>query len=115
MVSWSGGARGQRLPSRDVLAQATHAQLITCMYVAGKAWVRVPRLHVAEGYAPSLILGAHAQKGYSTSLVCVSVCYHSSGNIGRFYTVNEVCRGLSGFSRVLTRGFSINPSIQKLW
>ena len=39
----------QRLPSRDVLAQAfpafkvfTHAQLITRLYVAGKAWV--PRL-----------------------------------------------------------------------
>ena len=27
--------------------------------------------------------------------VCVSVCYHSSGNIGRFYTENEVRRGLS--------------------
>ena len=41
--------RTQRLPSRDVLAQAfpafkvfTHAQLITRLYVAGKAWV--PRL-----------------------------------------------------------------------
>ena len=52
---WSAGQRGarpsvypgtQRLPSRDVLAPAfkvfTHAQLITRLYVAGKAWV--PRL-----------------------------------------------------------------------
>ena len=41
-----GRATQQRLPSRDVLAQAfqvfTHAQLITRLYVAGKAWV--PRL-----------------------------------------------------------------------
>ena len=58
---WSAGQRGarpsvyrtgtQRLPSRDVLAQAfpafkvfTHAQLITRPYVAGKAWV--PRLPI---------------------------------------------------------------------
>ena len=27
--------------------------------------------------------------------VCLSVCYHSSSNIGRFYAENEVCRGLS--------------------
>ena len=46
-----------------------------------------------------LTLGAHAQEGYGTCLVCVcvcvSVCYHSSGNIGRFYAENEVRRGLS--------------------
>ena len=47
--------------------------------------------------------------------VCLFVGYHSSGNIGRFYAENEVRRGLSGFSRFLTRGFSINPSVQKLW
>ena len=46
-----------------------------------------------------LTLGAHAQEGYGTCLVClslcVSVCYHSRGNIRRFYTENEVRRGLS--------------------
>ena len=48
--------------------------------------------------------------------VCVSVCYHSIGNIRRFYAENEVHRGfVLGFSRFLTRGFSINPSVQKLW
>ena len=50
-VSRSEGRATQRLPSRDVSAQAfpafkvfTHAQLITRLYVAGKAWV--PRLGV---------------------------------------------------------------------
>ena len=45
--------------------------------------------------------------------VCVSVFYHSIGNIRRFYAQNEVRRGL--FARFLTRGFSIKPSVQKLW
>ena len=44
--------------------------------------------------------------------VCVSVCYHSSANIARFYALNKVCRG---FARFLIRGFSKNPSVQKLW
>ena len=43
---------------------------------------------------------------------CVSVCHHSSSNIARFYAQNEVYHRL--FS-ALTHGFSIKPSIQKLW
>ena len=51
-----------------------------------------------------LTLGAHAQEGYSTCLVCVwggggggvvSVCYHSSTNIAGLYTQNKVRSGLS--------------------
>ena len=42
-----------------------------------------------------LTLGAHAQEGYGTCLVCVSVCVHSSANNARFYAQNEVRRGLS--------------------
>ena len=37
-----------------------------------------------------LTLGAHAQEGYGIFLVCVSVCYHSIGNIHRFYAENEI-------------------------
>ena len=55
-------------------------------------------------HSPSIsTLGAHAQKGYGTCLVCVSVylsvclsvCYHSSANIALFYAQNKVRRGLS--------------------
>ena len=48
--------------------------------------------------------------------VCVSVCYHSSANIARFYIENEVHTYgfVLGFSRFLTRGFSINPDVN-LW
>ena len=48
-----------------------------------------------------ITLGAHAQEGYCSCLVCVcvcvcvSVCYNSSGNTARFYAQNDVCRGLS--------------------
>ena len=48
--------------------------------------------------------GTHAQKGYSTCLVCVcvsvfvcvcvSVRYHSSTNIAHLYALNKVRRGL---------------------
>ena len=63
-----------------------------------------------------LTLGAHAQEGYCSCLVCVSVClsvcYHSSGDIVRFYPQNQVLGGC--FSWILTRGFSKKPSIRKL-
>ena len=44
-----------------------------------------------------LTLGAHAQEGYSTCLVCVCVCVcvYSSANNACFYAQNEVRRGLS--------------------
>ena len=74
--------------------------------------MRVYSIHIvhdrgAEGFArrgfctlvPSLTLGAHAQEGYGSCLVClsvcVSVCYHSIGNIRHFYAEKEVCTGLS--------------------
>ena len=52
---------------------------------------------ILEGSAPLCVvtLGAHAQEGYGTCLVCVSVCYSSSANIARFYAQNKVRRGLS--------------------
>ena len=47
----------------------------------------------------SLTLGAHAQEGYGSCLVCLCVCvsvsYHSIGNIRRFYAEKEVRTGLS--------------------
>ena len=55
---------------------------------------------VAASYK-SLTLGAHAQEGYGSCLVClctcvcVSVCYHSIGKIRRFYAEKEVRTGLS--------------------
>ena len=59
VVSRSEGRATQRLPSRDVLAQAfkvfTHAQLITRLYVAGKA--RVPRLD--NSYGAIIIIYGH--------------------------------------------------------
>ena len=44
---------------------------------------------------PLLTLGAHAQEGYGSVSVCVSVCYHSIGNIRHFYAEKEVRTGLS--------------------
>ena len=44
--------------------------------------------------------------------MCVCVC--SSANNARFYAQNEVRKDL-GFSWFFIRGFSINPSVQKLW
>ena len=38
----------------------------------------------------SLTLGAHAQEGYSTCFVCLSVCYHSSGGVVYFYDQTTV-------------------------
>ena len=71
-----------------------------------------------------LTLGAQAQEGYCSCLVCVCVClsvclldcYHSSGDIVRFYTQKQVRGGfVIGFSWLLTRGFSKKTSIRKLW
>ena len=58
---------------------------------------KVAHLHVAlvEVAVDIYTFGAHAQEGYGTCLVCVSVCYHSIGNICHFYAETEVRRGLS--------------------
>ena len=53
------------------------------------------------------------QEGYGTCRVCVCVCYHSSANIARFYK-GTLYVGVY-LTQFLTRGFSINPSVQKLW
>ena len=37
-----------------------------------------------------LTLGAHAQEGYCTCLVCLSVCYHIIVDIVRFYGLPKV-------------------------
>ena len=61
-----------------------------------KDYIHVYYMHHEGLY---LTVGTHAQEGYGTCLVCVSVCvsvcYHSSGNIGRSYAENVVRRGLS--------------------
>ena len=41
-----------------------------------------------------LTLGAHAQEGYGTCLVCLSACYHSSGDLVRFNAQSKVRGGL---------------------
>ena len=51
-------------------------------------------------------------------VLCVCVCSHSSVNIVRFYSPSKVHAAFIysvGFIRFLTRGFSIKPSVQKLW
>ena len=61
-----------------------------------------------------LVNPPHACTGGLRYLSCVCVCYHSIGNIHRFYAQNEV-RGdiyILGYSQFLTHGFSIKP---KLW
>ena len=52
---------------------------------------------------PFSALSVHAQEGYGTCLcLCVSVCYHSIGNIRHFYAENEVRMGfVLGFSGFL--------------
>ena len=88
---------------------------ISCMYtkfVCIGCWLVVVELHahlrMARGWLLLLTLGVHAQEGYGTCHVCVcvsvslSIYYHSSVNIVRYY----------GPSKVYTYGLS---SISKLW
>ena len=70
---------------------------------------------------PSLTLGAHAQEGYGTCPVCLSVCLsvcllplscqHRSFLRSKYGTYGT---GL-GFPSFITRGFSKKPSVGKLW
>ena len=65
-------------------------------------------------------LCGYAQEGYVTCLVCVyvplSVSSDSSANIARFYAQKKVYtyRDILGFSRFITRGFSIKLSVREL-
>ena len=47
--------------------------------------------------------------------VCLSVCYHSSGGITRFYAKKKVRIAVIGFSRFLISGFQKKQTIQELW
>ena len=66
-----------------------------------------------------LTLGAHAQEGYCTCPVClcICVCYDFFQLHRSFLRWNPDTHEyiIIGFSWFLTRGFSINPSVQKLW
>ena len=68
----------------------------------------------------SLTLGAHAQEGYGTCLVCVCVCVCVSVCTPAPTTLVSTLK--MGYVGVYLRlfllfmcGFSINPSVQKLW
>ena len=72
-----------------------------------------------------LTLGAHAQEGYCSCLVCtcvcvcLSVCYNSSGNTARFYAQRKVHRGLFSdfylwiFDKTLFRNYGVKKPICK--
>ena len=47
--------------------------------------IAVLSFHIPNTLCMSLILGGHAQEGYGTCPVCLSVCYHLIVNIVHFY------------------------------
>ena len=66
-----------------------------CRY---KKALRGELLHALNPHSAFLLtLGAHAQEGYGTCLVCLSVClsvcYHSSGDLVRFNARSKVRGG----------------------
>ena len=67
-----------------------------------------------------LTLGAHVQEGYSTCVcavclsVCLSVCTPAPTTLVSTLKMRYVGVYLRLFL-LLMRGFSINPSVQKLW
>ena len=68
-----------------------------------------------------LTLGAHAQEGYGTCPVCLSVCLSvcllplNRGHRSFLRSTQGTCGTLLGFPSFLTRGFSKKPSVGKLW
>ena len=63
-----------------------HMYMCTCIYLHDDLWRQV--------VINLLTLCSHVPEGYSTYLVCLSVCYHSSSDLVHFNARSKVREGL---------------------